>query len=64
MAGHEWGYREFTEAQYESLIPLCQEIKERYNIKDSNIVGHEDVAPGRKQDPGELFEWQRLKSAL
>ena len=58
--GHEWGYREFTQAQYAALIPLCQQIKARYNIPDENIVGHEDVAPNRKQDPGELFDWKLL----
>lgn len=58
--GHEWGYREFTQAQYDALIPLCQAIKARYNIPDENIVGHEDVAPTRKQDPGELFDWELL----
>ena len=58
--GHEWGYREFTKAQYDSLIPLCQKIKERHSIPDINIIGHEDVAPDRKQDPGELFDWKLL----
>lgn len=58
--GHEWGYRKFTQAQYDALIPLCQAIKARYNIPDINIIGHEDVAPDRKQDPGELFDWELL----
>ena len=58
--GHEHGYREFTEAQIEALVPLMQEIKDRYGITRGNIVGHSDVAPARKDDPGELFDWERL----
>ena len=58
--GHEFGYVPFTEAQYKRLIPLCQQIKARYDIEDVNIVGHSDVAPERKEDPGELFDWKRL----
>lgn len=58
--GHEWGYRDFPEAQIESLIPLVHEIVTRYGISRGNIVGHSDVAPGRKLDPGELFPWARL----
>ena len=58
--GHEFGYREFTPAQIEALIPLLHEIKDRYEITRGNIVGHSDVAPTRKQDPGELFPWGQL----
>ncbi|MBO9574310.1 MAG: N-acetylmuramoyl-L-alanine amidase [Sphingobium sp.] len=58
--GHEWGYCDFPEAQIEALIPLIHDIKERHGIKRGNVVGHSDVAPGRKQDPGELFPWHRL----
>lgn len=58
--GHEFGYRDFTEAQIEALIPLMQEIKDRHGITRGNIVGHSDVAPTRKQDPGELFPWGKL----
>ncbi|HEX7693853.1 MAG TPA: N-acetylmuramoyl-L-alanine amidase [Sphingomonas sp.] len=58
--GHEFGYREFAPAQIEALIPLMQEIKERYDITRGNIVGHSDIAPTRKQDPGELFPWGQL----
>lgn len=58
--GHEFGYRPFTQAQYRTLIPLCQKIKARWGIEDVNIVGHSDIAPDRKQDPGELFDWQLL----
>ncbi len=65
--GHEFGYREFPEAQMSSVIPLVAEIKERHQITRGNVVGHSDVAPARKQDPGELFNWQalaRLRLAL
>ena len=65
--GHEFGYREFTPAQIEALIPLLHEIKDRHDITRGNIVGHSDVAPTRKQDPGELFPWghlARLRLAL
>ena len=58
--GHEFGYREFAPAQIEALIPLLSEIKDRYEITRGNIVGHSDIAPTRKQDPGELFPWARL----
>jgi N-acetylmuramoyl-L-alanine amidase len=58
--GHEFGYREFAPAQIEALIPLISEIKDRYEITRGNIVGHSDIAPTRKQDPGELFPWARL----
>lgn len=58
--GHEFGYREFTGRQYKSIIALCQELKQKYSIEDINIVGHSDIAPDRKEDPGELFEWELL----
>ena len=58
--GHEWGYRPFTDAQMEALVPLLAEIVQRHNIAIANVVGHSDVAPARKDDPGELFEWEML----
>ena len=58
--GHEWGYRPFPEEQISALIPLVGDIVKRYGITRGNIVGHSDVAPARKQDPGELFPWHRL----
>ena len=65
--GHEHGYRNFTDAQMSALIPLVAEIKARHGITRGNVVGHSDVAPARKQDPGELFNWHalaRLRLAL
>lgn len=60
--GHEWGYRPFTGAQMKSLVPLCREIMQRYDIAPENVLGHSDVAPARKQDPGEYFPWHDLAS--
>ena len=58
--GHEFGYRNFPDEQIASLIPLIADIKERHGIGRGNVVGHSDVAPARKEDPGELFPWEAL----
>lgn len=58
--GHEFGYRPFPEAQVEAVIELLAGIVERHGITRGNVVGHSDVAPARKEDPGELFPWYRL----
>ena len=58
--GHALGYCAFPDAQIEALIPLMADIKDRHGITRGNIVGHSDVAPTRRQDPGELFAWHRL----
>ena len=58
--GHEFGYRPFTSAQMTILIPLTQEIIARHAIAARDVVGHSDIAPIRKQDPGELFDWADL----
>jgi N-acetylmuramoyl-L-alanine amidase len=58
--GHSHGYEPFPEAQIEALIGLCGDIKERWNIPTSRILGHSDIAPRRKQDPGHLFPWSKL----
>jgi N-acetylmuramoyl-L-alanine amidase len=58
--GHEFGYRPFPKAQMDALIPLINEITARHMIEPANVVGHSDVAPARKQDPGELFDWELL----
>lgn len=49
----------FTEAQYASLIPLLQSLKQAYPIRA--VMGHSDIAPGRKTDPGVCFEWERVR---
>ncbi|MCB1579269.1 MAG: N-acetylmuramoyl-L-alanine amidase [Rhodospirillales bacterium] len=53
--GHEFGYHPFPHEQMAALAKLCKDIMSRHEIK--TVLGHEDVAPGRKQDPGELFDW-------
>ena len=58
--GHTWGYVEYTEPQMASLLMLLSDMKRRHDIPRANVVGHSDVAPQRKTDPGELFDWQRL----
>ncbi len=58
--GHEWGYRPFPEEQMDAVSLLVAEIVRTYGIEPRNVVGHSDVAPARKQDPGELFDWGRL----
>ena len=58
--GHDFGYRPFPEEQVEAVIRLVAEIKDRHEITRGNIVGHSDIAPTRKRDPGELFPWSRL----
>jgi N-acetylmuramoyl-L-alanine amidase len=58
--GHGGGYREFSEAQFEALVPLLGRIVKHHDIPRANVVGHSDVAPARKIDPGELFPWDRL----
>jgi N-acetylmuramoyl-L-alanine amidase len=58
--GHEWGYRPFTEAQYRAVIALCRSVLARWPIPPRRVLAHSDIAPERKQDPGELFDWARL----
>ena len=61
--GHEFGYRPFPEVQMVALIDLCRGILARHPIPPRNVVGHADVAPRRKRDPGELFDWRQLAAA-
>lgn len=58
--GHEWGYRAFPALQMAAVCELCLEILARHAVPARNVVGHSDVAPDRKQDPGELFDWPGL----
>ncbi|WP_380874846.1 N-acetyl-anhydromuramyl-L-alanine amidase [Sphingomonas sp. DBB INV C78] len=58
--GHEYGYRPFPEEQMAALLPLVADIVKRHRIERANVVGHSDIAPTRKVDPGELFDWDRL----
>ena len=61
--GHEFGYREFASDQIASLITLCHSILMRHPIPSARVLAHSDVAPARKDDPGELFPWQQLAKA-
>jgi N-acetylmuramoyl-L-alanine amidase len=61
--GHEYGYREFPEDQIAALVTLCHGILLRHPIPSARVLGHSDVAPARKDDPGELFPWARLAKA-
>jgi N-acetylmuramoyl-L-alanine amidase len=58
--GHEWGYRPFPVLQVAALCDLCLLIIARHGIPARNVVAHSDVAPDRKEDPGELFPWRDL----
>ncbi|WP_338670369.1 N-acetylmuramoyl-L-alanine amidase [Pantoea dispersa] len=58
LTGRQW--QPFTAAQITALTALVRDISQRYGISPENIVGHSDIAPQRKQDPGPLFPWQQL----
>jgi N-acetylmuramoyl-L-alanine amidase len=58
--GHWLGYRDFTEQQMASVIALCSDILSRHAIPPAQVLAHSDVAPGRKIDPGERFDWALL----
>jgi len=61
--GHEFGYRPFTDAQMAALIDLAHGVLKRHPIPPHRVLGHSDVAPLRKEDPGELFDWPALAVA-
>ncbi len=61
--GHEFGYRPYPEPQMAAVEDIVRGIVERYHVAPSNVVGHSDIAPVRKDDPGELFHWPRLARA-
>lgn len=58
--GHEWGYRDFPVLQLAAVCDLCLSIFSRHRIPQRNVVAHSDIAPDRKQDPGEKFDWEQL----
>ena len=58
--GHKFGYTSFKKKQLLSLVKICKSLMKKYKIKRRNIVGHSDVAPLRKMDPGEKFPWKQL----
>ena len=58
--GHDYKYENFSQKQITSIINLSKNLKRKYKIKKENILGHSDIAPLRKKDPGEKFPWQLL----
>ena len=58
--GHQFGYQNFSKDQIKSLINLCKKLKKKYTIKTENFLGHSDIAPLRKIDPGQKFPWKKL----
>ncbi len=60
--GHAYGYQSYTKQQIRMLIRLCKKLKRKYRIKNKFILGHSDIAPLRKIDPGEKFPWRYLSS--
>lgn len=61
--GHYWGYKDFPDPQMASVITLLRDICLRHVIPKTRVVGHSDITPGRKEDPGEKFPWDRLADA-
>ena len=60
--GHQFGYQNFSMKQIQSLTLLCKNLKKKYSLKEENFLGHSDIAPLRKIDPGEKFPWKKLSS--
>ena len=60
--GHEFGYKKFSKKQIFSLLRLSKLLIKRYKISPKNILGHSDIAPERKKDPGEKFPWKYLSN--
>ena len=58
--GHEFGYRPFPAEQMAAVADLCRDIVGRHGIAPADVIGHSDIAPARKEDPGELFDWEGL----
>ena len=58
--GHKFGYENYTKLQINSLVNLCKELKKKYKINKENFLGHSDIAPLRKIDPGEKFPWKKM----
>ena len=58
--GHQYGYSRFNKKQINSIIYLSLKLAKKYNLKKKNFLGHSDIAPCRKKDPGEKFPWELL----
>lgn len=61
--GHDFGLPDFPAAQIDAVIELVKDVMGRHRIGPEGVIGHSDIAPGRKQDPGEKFPWDRLAAA-
>ena len=61
--GQEFGYRDFPDAQIDAVIALCRDIVARHKIPPARVLAHSDIAPQRKQDPGEKFPWGRFAAS-
>jgi N-acetylmuramoyl-L-alanine amidase len=61
--GHGLGYPDFPDAQIKAVIELCQDVIARHGIPADRVLAHSDIAPSRKQDPGEKFPWRQLHEA-
>jgi N-acetylmuramoyl-L-alanine amidase len=61
--GHDLDYRDFPDAQMRAVEALCLDILSRNPIRPERVLAHSDIAPGRKRDPGEKFDWERLAKA-
>ena len=60
--GHKFGYEKFSKKQINYFVKLCLKLKAKYKIRSSNILGHSDITPLRKLDPGEKFHWHYLST--
>ena len=58
--GHQYGYQDFPSKQITQLIKILKILKKKFKIQNTNIMGHSDIAPSRKTDPGEKFPWKKL----
>ena len=58
--GHSHGYKKFNKRQIKSVMNLVQKLSMKYKIKHTNILGHSDISPDRKKDPGEKFPWKKI----
>ena len=60
--GTKFGYQNFSKLQIKSLIIVCKKLKKKYHINQNNFLGHSDIAPLRKNDPGKKFPWKKLSA--
>jgi N-acetylmuramoyl-L-alanine amidase len=61
--GHEFGYTDYPSVQVDAVVALCRDIVDRHGMRADRLLGHSDVAPARKLDPGEKFPWRSLHAA-